>query len=561
MCIYKSLLFLIFIKFVKCADRYPYHPNDTSDVGEEKNNEDENKLDLIEKELQNILTDDDTLVKGIKKILKDDYQPSPQQEYDPHFTDYDPSGPYGYKSQYEQQNIEPGNTESSLYQQNFYSVPYVYPDITCPPLPIPVSQLLIQDTPLSEQPTTNIAFEPHLPSVPVEILAEQQPNIEPNEPEESKFSSPDLKTSKIPESVPLNQTTALKQPVNTGKGSLPKPRPGLIYLPRPGLLQAPNPAIRFPTPSLPNIPSKEMYKPKEPQPQQTQPIGLHLTVEVEFNVTQTQPAKPTEMVKELEPERVTVELGSDEEDQDDQGTGDGGKDQKSDQPSDQPSGSGGAEGGDEKSVSEGLGYMGLKSMIFFKKDEKGIVVEMSGSDYKVLWNDMSKIKFKFYENLEMIIYNGEVVYNHLYFRQYIKFLIYNKKINVFTGNCEKELIILRKMGSEWVLKTRKVPDHVKLYKQDLGGNDQLLSEEDYIVELSAFGSVKFIIMGEIKCYKITVKDIVVWKKTRKDKTYPTVFCITDRSNILVYFEKYILTFGKKGGKYVLIGSRKNVKDY
>nr|ADD12117.1 SVSP1 [Theileria annulata] len=554
MCKYKCLIILILIRFIQCSDKYPYQAGSKGRGGDKNNpNDQENNLDLIEKELENILTDDEdennTIVRGIKKILIDDSQSSPHDKQEPYFIDDNTDEDIEYTYSTEQQNITSGITEPISSYQNWSSLPCFLPGTTDPPLPIPVSQFVIQQNHDPYKYPIQTHYNPSIFSITEKHLTKPEQRLEVNQLEKHRFVLRTPNATELPSTHHPYGFTPNSQLINIGTVLLPIPTFGLLSL-QPGLL---------------SNPPKKIKKPKYRPTKQTKPSGLNLTVEIQINVnkpTQQTKEPPTQQTTEpsgLQPETVPVEIGSDEDEEPlepPKGPGDG------DKPPDKPEEGEDEDDGeeDEEKVDDQTPKIPSKdAIVFYKKDNKGNIVLMDNEDYSVSLSTRNIIRYEFFEKLKRIMYLDEVVYEDFGKKRYIKVLTYNKYFKTFTGIRKDGYFIMKKFKKKWIFYTRKIPNFVHFFTKDHQGNDLELTKESYKIELSAMGSVKFIFHPNVKCFKVLTKTQLIWEKG-DDGDYPTTICVTDRQNIIVYFDHSSIVFGKTCGKYKKM-HHKNEKGY
>ncbi|XP_954695.1 Theileria-specific sub-telomeric protein, SVSP family [Theileria annulata] len=185
---------------------------------------------------------------------------------------------------------------------------------------------------------------------------------------------------------------------------------------------------------------------------------------------------------------------------------------------------------------------------FYKKSKKGDLVPMTEKDYKVLIQSQFSIKFLFDTELEQIIYNEEIIYNHKRGYSYCKLLTYYKKNERFTMYFDDGFIYLRKKAGQWRPSARKPPDYVEFYSKDSEGNEQLLTSEHYFLDFTDRGSFKYTFKIGVKCTKIIVKKQLVWKKT-DDVSFPNALSVTSKSNLVLQYDNYIVIYAFMKGQF------------
>eukprot|EP00375_Theileria_parva_P001885 XP_764560.1 hypothetical protein [Theileria parva strain Muguga] len=206
-----------------------------------------------------------------------------------------------------------------------------------------------------------------------------------------------------------------------------------------------------------------------------------------------------------------------------------------------------------KQVSEPYKKDGKCEIIrFFKKNNEGVLVEMTGRDYTVSFSDKKIVKYGFKEDLELVLCNGETAYKHVPGKVYYSSLTYYRNTNtlIIVGGGEFLRIIYNK--GKWRASSRRSPTIPEFYTKNSKGTYLLLSSEYYTFDITPTGSFKYIFISGVKCSKIILNKLLVWKKTDEPE-YPTSIIITLRLNVFIFFRGYRVLFGKTAGKYRRIG--------
>ncbi|EAN34465.2 SVSP family protein [Theileria parva strain Muguga] len=392
-------------------------------------------------------------------------------------------------------------------------------------------------------------------------------------------------------------------PVRQPMPPFPRPQFGLRGPPpQPQPQPQPQPSHHFPGPMVtPRAPIQILTRPSNEKTESSDKPPK--TTEKAVDETPTQPtqdhqpqsdtSEPAEpkVTEELEPETIPVQLDSDGDDgltdqlsglqlagdkptqpsQDkgpsktpdqpqDQPTGDaagsGDGQPPSDQP-EQPSESGGAEGGDEPDQPkpeevEGKGKRKIcKEIKFYKKDEKGNTVPMTEDEYKIVKDNDQRTVYELTKNIAELHCDGEKVYIH-------RSTNYScKSVNFFKNRCNfffetsDGFYISNHTKAGWKVFPHNYRSMVKLYTRDGDGNYVLLKRDDYTTTITDRGCYKFMLAQGVKCYRIMMKNSVVWEGTDGEET-PEVFYVTVKNEVVLLLGGKFHVYGKRADKYLYV---------
>ncbi|EAN30725.1 SVSP family protein [Theileria parva strain Muguga] len=196
---------------------------------------------------------------------------------------------------------------------------------------------------------------------------------------------------------------------------------------------------------------------------------------------------------------------------------------------------------------------------FYKRNNLGMLVEMCRKDYVVTFADSHKRKYRFKTNLEQIECNNEIIYVHTSGTPYCFSLSHSIRTDIIIITNIQGFVLIKKNYGKWTRTDFTIPDYVKMFTQDIGGNELLLTIDHYIIDLTSFGSFKYTFLPGIKCTKIIVKDMVAWKKSNKDDGFPEIIYVTPKLTVILNFEKYTKTFERRVNTYQLLRKRLNLK--
>uniref|UniRef100_A0A3B0MZI2 Theileria-specific sub-telomeric protein, SVSP family member, putative n=1 Tax=Theileria annulata TaxID=5874 RepID=A0A3B0MZI2_THEAN len=318
--------------------------------------------------------------------------------------------------------------------------------------------------------------------------------------------------------------------------------------------QQPQPPIPIPHP-----PIQGPYQQYQPQPgyqsgpyqsQVTQPTQPdESTQPTKEATTQTQTTKEPQQTTQhtqyttepsgLQPETIPVEIGSDEEEEPPeppkgptgpQGPGDG----------DQPEGAEG-EGEDEELL--------CKEIKFLKKNAVGSLVELTKEECKIIINNIYKVKYHVTANVEQVLFEDKIIYEHRPEKPYFQTLVYNKKNNAFVVSRPYGFLLIKNISGEWVTKrARKIPEYLKFFRQGSVGREVEIHDRNYWVEFTTLEGFRFTFKKGVYCTKVQVANQVIWvKKIGEDHPYSVTF--TAREKVIILFNGYIRIFSKGRGLY------------
>ncbi|XP_952693.1 Theileria-specific sub-telomeric protein, SVSP family, putative [Theileria annulata] len=287
-----------------------------------------------------------------------------------------------------------------------------------------------------------------------------------------------------------------------------------------------------------NRPTRRHQHQDEPPSQYEQPI--HILKRQEPTQLTTEPA-------ELEPETIPVEIGSDDEEPQEEPSGPGDGDQPPKGPEE------GAEGDDEEEEDEDVKR--CNTITLLKMNEEGELVEMiMKEDYKITWIDHNITKYKLYVEVELILCDDEVLFSHYYGKNYPLSMLHNRTTNTFVLDLYNVFMLVKNYKGKWIKRTRHVLNYVKLYTKDYYGNDVLITKKHFYLDLTEKCSFKYSLKTGARCCKVMVRDLLAWEKDPEEE-FPLSISITRLMNVMVKFKNYIVVYGKRGGKYKLVYSK------
>uniref|UniRef100_A0A3B0N7D4 Theileria-specific sub-telomeric protein, SVSP family, putative n=1 Tax=Theileria annulata TaxID=5874 RepID=A0A3B0N7D4_THEAN len=191
-----------------------------------------------------------------------------------------------------------------------------------------------------------------------------------------------------------------------------------------------------------------------------------------------------------------------------------------------------------------------KKINLFKRDSCGHFVSMvwPGEFEKI--EDRYIIKWKNFNHLEAVRCDDSLVWKRGPSEPRPVSLAYHKTDCCFIFGYESEFVLIKWIKVKWSKKARKLPEYIKFYTIDSEGNDVELTPNDYTVEVNIKKNIRYK-LNDCKCNKIIVRNMVVWEN-KYDNNYPTSVMYILSTNVLIFFNNVILSFGKRHGKYVLM---------
>ncbi|EAN32291.1 SVSP family protein [Theileria parva strain Muguga] len=550
--VYNFVLIFIIIQCVESQDNNPDQPADDE--------EDEDNFDVLDLEQiiqQRLSRFDDPQYQPQYQQLQESQYPTQPETQPQHYDYYQPElqGYHSELSYYQPQHqYYPGyQPESQGYQPEYqYYQPQPYGQYqpyeiqiqTQEPIPyyVPPQQPGQYYIPPVTQPTQQPSYQnyypgypPHQPSYqhqhyepPVTQPAQQQQYYQPSQPTQTQPQLPQPQYEYYEPSHPSHTTQPQHQYYE----------PPQTYQPQQYYQHttAPQTSQQQPIYQYYEPPSTQPQTQPQPQPQTqtevTQPPQTQTqTVEDDDNfyvtehdqVQQPQPQKkPTKRKKPITTQQIQPPSGDEDEEDDDE----------------QPI-----------KLKKPRYIKITKHIKFYKRNYLGMLVPMSGEDYVVKHNDRDKAKYDFISNLEQIESDGEIIFEHLYGTPYFSSLTHSKRTNIHILTNGEGFILIKKIRGEWRRTDAPIPDYVKLFKQDLEGNDVLLTKYHYTITFTSNGSFRYSFLPGVECHKIVVDGLVAWEKTEEDEGFPLVFYITPKMSVMVNFENYFKVFERRGSKY------------
>uniref|UniRef100_A0A3B0N5I0 Conserved Theileria-specific sub-telomeric protein, SVSP family n=1 Tax=Theileria annulata TaxID=5874 RepID=A0A3B0N5I0_THEAN len=585
------LLIIILIGFVNSGDNpagkkgesvgygYGATPVDTEE-------DDEINFDLVVRELESLVTEDDhetagdtvisdnILQHGLGHIICNEYtsQQPPQTPQQPHqgyqqtptqFPPHpQPHPPYytGPPSQPAYQGYGPTQPyPPAPYEQ--YPQPSQQPVQQVEPQPVPQDQPVIQYYPLPQQPQPG-----YQPEKPLDLSKKiSQPTYQPVQPpsqqqiEQEEPLDLSKKTTQTTQHIQQPSTDQSEQPTPPQEPQQHQPGDQQQDQPLPSQPSNLGPGILGPAPGPLRDPS-EIIK-------EYDQLADKLTTAAKDEEYKKQPTKEpqqepsTQHAQEptgLHPETITVEVGSDEEEEPPKEPpgppkkpGDGDKPEEGDDDGDDD---------DEDKYDKKKPFKENKkrcqSIKFYKKDKNGLPVEFNLFDYDIQWNDIFLTIYNFLISPFIIECDGMVVWERTNKNFKPKSMTYNKKHNTFVIRVRCHFLLQKLVNGKWQEYIFDIPKYVNLYREDTEGNIVLMNEFDYDLNLTPRGHFKYNVDG-LKCCRIEYRNKgVLWEKTPGDN-YPLIICLAERMGVLIYFEGKTQIYGRRKGVFKLLITKKN----
>ncbi|EAN30741.1 SVSP family protein [Theileria parva strain Muguga] len=200
----------------------------------------------------------------------------------------------------------------------------------------------------------------------------------------------------------------------------------------------------------------------------------------------------------------------------------------------------------------------IKKLKFYKKDCEGNLVEMTGRDYGVIFSNSNKAKYIFNACLEQIERGNEIIYVHSQRVPYCSLLRYSKPNDIIVMTNSDGFTLVKKSKGIWTRTDHVIPDYVKFYTRDLGGNYVLITSDQYNIDFTSDRSFRYEFFPGVKCHKIVVTGMIAWKKTDNDADYPLAIYVTSALDVIVNFEGYSKMYRKRLKRYNLVLNKPSI---
>ncbi|EAN30724.1 SVSP family protein [Theileria parva strain Muguga] len=195
---------------------------------------------------------------------------------------------------------------------------------------------------------------------------------------------------------------------------------------------------------------------------------------------------------------------------------------------------------------------------FYKRNYLGKLVEMIVCEYVITYTDTHKTKYNFYADLQQIECGGEIVYVHTNGRPYCSSLTHSKRTEIIVMTNSDGFTIINKVDGEWTRTDANIPDYVKFYKRDSGGNEILITNNEYNIDFTSLRSFRYTFLPGVRCHKVQVGNLVPWKKTEDDDNFPELIYVSPKLTVILKFYKYTKVFEKRGNMYQYLRTNKNL---
>ncbi|XP_952690.1 Theileria-specific sub-telomeric protein, SVSP family, putative [Theileria annulata] len=179
----------------------------------------------------------------------------------------------------------------------------------------------------------------------------------------------------------------------------------------------------------------------------------------------------------------------------------------------------------------------LNTLMLYRLDEKGNIFPMDVSCYYIKTYDSYGFKFVLTKLIEKIEFNGQTIWIHEPGMDYPLSFSYKIKFVRFALSFNEEILSISYDSGNWTRKTYPIPKELKFYTQNEDGENVIINRNDYIVDYTTYGNIKFTFMEKAQCKSIYYGDIRIW--VHKDGT--------DKIKALAYYNpfKFIFIIGTK----------------
>ncbi|XP_955548.1 Theileria-specific sub-telomeric protein, SVSP family, putative [Theileria annulata] len=280
-------------------------------------------------------------------------------------------------------------------------------------------------------------------------------------------------------------------------------------------------------PQLITRPIQILRRPTQPEQSKEPP-----TQEDSKEPIQQPPQEPTQQTTQhttepagLEPETIPVEVGSEEEEE-------GGDDEPPQEPSE---------------PTEII--MTTKTLTFMKMNDEGKLVKMHLRDFLIKYINSSKTRYRLKANLEQLIYDDIIIFEHKPENKYCTSLTHYKSRNVFILISPDGYYLVEYCKSSWKVKFENFAKSLNVYTQDSEGKEIQLTEQYYEIKINDRPLIHYRFNSDANCTKIIHKKIIVWEKSN-DEDHPLALSIGSDKKIKIFFKDYVKVLIRYHGKYL-----------
>ncbi|XP_954698.1 Theileria-specific sub-telomeric protein, SVSP family [Theileria annulata] len=271
----------------------------------------------------------------------------------------------------------------------------------------------------------------------------------------------------------------------------------------------------------------------------------------------TETTQQTTQHTELEPETIPVQVESDEDEGDDgEPEEEDGEDKKP--PKEPPEPTGPVDG---ENIKPSESIKNINKLIFMKKCCNGHIVKMDRNDFKILSSNETLTKYSFKANLEQLICNGFIVFQHSPEDKYCKSLISFKYKYKFLFIFGEGYYLIQRYKRRWNVRSEDFSKTLYFYTQSYFGDDIILTPEYYCYNIFDEMIMRCWFKPNAYCTKIIYRNQLVWEKTDDVQGYPIGITISSGRNIRVYFNHYLNIFRRTSRGYKRIFTKKKIDKF
>lgn len=176
-----------------------------------------------------------------------------------------------------------------------------------------------------------------------------------------------------------------------------------------------------------------------------------------------------------------------------------------------------------------------------KKNSVGELVKMTEEDYKKTFDNLEKVNYELKSELEQILCDGDLVYIYSDEDARSKSVTFYKLFFTFVIRLETEFIFIKNSLNKWVEYENITMYHFNFFSQNDEGKEILITPENYSVDLTGDGTLKYVFLPNVHCTRVEYYDMFSWKKSSKDD-YLLALCFTFKKNIILHFKEYFALY-------------------
>ncbi|XP_952708.1 Theileria-specific sub-telomeric protein, SVSP family, putative [Theileria annulata] len=175
----------------------------------------------------------------------------------------------------------------------------------------------------------------------------------------------------------------------------------------------------------------------------------------------------------------------------------------------------------------------------YKLDHDNNLILMTSSDIVVTVDTNLFTRVKLLEKCVLVLDKGDYVWKHISGLDFPIGLVYKKQTKMYNIILVDRILTFRQNDRKWRMKKYMIPNNLRFYSEDKDGNEVKLTTEHYDVHLLECNVFRYIIFESSFCTKIMFDNDVIWERNIFKPYVKTLTLSVPMNIIRFYFPKRI----------------------